>query len=573
MLRDYQQTVENGCFEAWNAGALNVMPVVATGGGKTVIVGDIILKLGVPTCAIAHRQELVAQLCLALNRENIPHGIIAPPDIIKQIVALEMEEHGYSRYSPRAAVRVAGVDTLIKRDPNDHWLKSVQLVVIDEGHHVLRDNKWGRVMLMFPNAKGLFPTAHAIRADGAGLGRSAATADGLVDRLVIGPCGRDLINRGFLTNYRLVCPPSHINLQGVKIGAKGDFNPKQLRVAVHDDKAIVGNVVDTYMRVAPGETWVTFAVDVESAKDLASGYRAAGIPAEVITGDTPTTVRGQLMKKFRNRQIIQLVSVDVLGEGVDVPAIKGVSMARPTASFQLYAQQFGRALRLMLPKELQDVWGSLSDEQRLYQISQSVKPYATIIDHVGNCHRFYEEHGFVDFPQAYSLNRREKSTRAKKGDAVPLRTCQLCTQPYEAVLPQCPYCNHVNVPQGRSRPDEVDGDLLELDPSAIAALYEARRRIDEAPTQSWNKNNVAANSIAKANRERQEFQQELRHEIALWAGWQRHQGRSDAEIYRRFFYRFGVDALSAQALGGPDARALTERIRTDLNQHNIVSAA
>jgi len=572
MLRDFQQKGDADIFQAWDEGAINVMGVFPTGSGKTVLAGYVIKKLDVPTCAIAHRQELVGQIALALNREDIPHGIIAPKEIVKQIVALEMDTHGHSRYNSRAPVRVAGVDTLIKRDASDRWFNQVGLGFIDEGHHVLRNNKWGRAMGMLPNAKGLFMTAHALRADGAGLGRDSKTADGLVDRLVIGPCGRDLINRGFLTNYRLICPPSHINLSEVNIGSTGDFNPKQLRVAVHNDKAIVGDVVSTYCRVAKGKLWVTFAVDIEAATELAKGYRAAGVPAEVITADTPTAVRAQLMRKFRNRQILQLVSVDVLGEGVDVPAIEGVSMARPTASFQLYAQQFGRALRLLIAPDILVTWDQLTDEQRLYQISISDKPYATIIDHVGNVHRFYEEHKYVDFPQVYSLNRRERTTKERKGDAIPLRTCLFCLLPYEAVEPVCPNCGQAHIPQGRTKPDQVDGDLLELDPMAIQAMYEEIRKLDSAPVISYNKNDVVANSIAKSNRERMHAQATLREAIALWAGWQRHQGRSDAEGYRRFFYRFGMDVLSAQALKLRDAQALEAKIRLDLSSNNIISA-
>lgn len=572
MLRDFQQDIKNGVLQAWGEGAINVMPVAPTGSGKTVILGDIIQTLDVPTCAIAHRQELVTQLALALNRERVTHGIIAPKATIQQIIAVEMETHGHSSYNPRAATRVAGVDTLIKRDASDRWFQQVQLAVIDEGHHVLRVNKWGRALGMLPSARGLFPTAHALRADGAGLGRSAATADGLVDRLVVGPSGRHLINRGFLTDWRLVCPPSHINLERVKLSATGDFNHKDLARAVHEDGAIVGDVVREYVRLAGGKLGITFAVDIESAGELVKAYKAAGVPAEVITGETDTRVRAMLMKKFRNRQILQLISVDVLGEGVDVPAVEVISMARPTASFQLYAQQFGRALRLMIEEQWAADWHTYTDDQRVGLIAQSVKPKALIIDHVGNWARFYKEHGFVDSPQKYTLNRREKSTRVKEFDPdfIPQRSCLFCFLTYEVTEPVCPHCSQAHIPQGRAKPAQVDGDLFELAPEILAAMRGEVARLDSTPTVSWNKNDVAANSITKANRDRQAAQANLRDAIATWAGWNRHLGRSDAEGYRRFFYKFGVDALTAQTLSVADAVTLENRIRGELVQHNIV---
>src|SRR5262249_26483321 len=162
----------------------------------------IIREFNVPACVIAHRQELVSQASLALNREEVPHGIIAQKEIIKQIIALHMETHGRTFYSSRAPVRVAGVDTLNSRGGDkDRWFTNVQLVVQDEGYHVIADNKWGKAMELFPAARGLFPTAHAVRADGKGLGRHA---DGLADALVLGPSPRELIDRGYLCDYRLV---------------------------------------------------------------------------------------------------------------------------------------------------------------------------------------------------------------------------------------------------------------------------------------------------------------------------------------------------------------------------------
>lgn len=580
MLRDFQIELKANIYQAWGEGAVNVMPVMATGGGKTVVFCDIIKELDIPTCVIAHRQELLSQAALALNRERVPWGVIAPKTIVQQIIATAMETHGYACYNARSATRVAGVNTLVRRDTSDRWFQQVEFAVNDEGHHVLRNNIFGRALGMLPNARGLFPTAHALRADGAGLGRSAVTADGLVDRLVVGPSGRDLINRGYLCDWRLVCPPSHVNLEQVKLSSDGDFNRKDLARAVHEDGAIVGDVVREYLRLAPGKLGITFAVDIDSASELARAYKAAGVPAEVITGETDTRVRTQMMKKFRARQILMLVSVDVLGEGVDVPAVEVVSMARPTASFQLYAQQFGRALRLMLDGlvgptgvPVADVWHLLSDEQRLYYISVSMKPKALIIDHVGNWARFYPDHNWVDSPQAYTLNRREKTSKVKEFDPdyIPLRSCQSCFLVYEVTEDRCPWCDHVHIPQGRTRPAQVDGDLLELSPEIIAAMRGEVAKLDAMPTVSTNTKDVIANSIAKNNRDRQAAQVGLRDAIATWAGWNWHLGRSDAEGYKRFFLRFGIDALTAQTLKPADALVLENRIRGELYQHQIVS--
>lgn len=561
MLRDFQLDIKGRTYEAWNEpNVYNVMAVSPTGSGKTVILGAITTEMAVPTAAIAHRQELVSQMSLALNRERVPHGIIAPKAVQRQIIALHHETHGYSCYDYRSDVRVAGVDTLANHDKKDRWLDAVRLAIIDEGHHVLRQNKWGRAMALFPNARGFFPTAHAIRADGCGLGRHA---DGLVDRLVVGPTCRELIRRGFLTDYRLLCPDSDIDFSSVPIGSTGDYSLPQLRAVTHQSNRIVGDVVRHYLKYAPGKLGVTFAVDIEAAKELAAAYEQAGVPAQVITAKTPIAVRGQLLRQFRARILLQLVSVDCLGEGVDVPAIEVISMARKTASFQLYAQQFGRSLRVMAPGYDHRLH-EFTDAERLAIIAASPKPKAIVIDHVGN----WSYHGLPDVPKAYTLDARERGKRSS--DAIPLRACTGCMQPYERYLVQCPYCGFRPAPANRSTPEQVEGDLIELDPSVLDAIRNEIARVDGAP--NFQKGSPAAGSIIHHHVQRQQRQATLRPAMALWMGWRKHIGEDISVAQKRFWYTFGVDVATAQTLGAADAATLEGRIRSMLSAANIIEA-
>lgn len=570
MLRDYQAQAISEVYAAWNEGAANVMLTAPTGAGKTVIVGDALKSMNVPSAVIAHRQELIAQLAFALNREAVPHSIIAPNTVIRQIVAAEMEIHGFSHHDPRSKIRVAGVDTLTRRDRSkDSWFDAVQLTVIDEGHHVLKANKWGHAMAMFPNSRGLLVTAHAMRGDGLGLGRHA---DGVVDRLIIGPSCRDLIDRGMLTDYRLCIPPSDLNLKDVHITASGEFNAKEAAAAVHASTRIVGDIVQTYLKFAAGKLGITFAVDIESATEIAARYRAAGVPAEVITGETPLNIRAAYMSQFRKRQILNLVSVDVLGEGVDVPGVEVISMGRPTNSFQLFAQQIGRALRLNVPEMHARLWNQYSDADRREVIRQSVKPKALIIDHVQNVARFYENHGLPDTPQRYTLDKREARSR-KAPDAIPLRSCTECLQPYERVLLACPYCGEpIPAPMGRGSPEAVDGDVEEIDPAVLTAMRRALAKVDGPCRIPEAAPAVASTGIVHRHAERQMAQQTLRPLIALYGGlMEQTQPRKEAQ--KRFYFQFGVDVLTAQTLGPKDALALALRIKDFLNKRNVVEAA
>jgi DNA repair protein RadD len=566
-LRDFQGILAGEVYTAWNEGARDVMLTAPTGGGKTVIFSHILQDMDVPAAVIAHRQELVGQACLALNFNGVAHGIIAPKEIQQQIIALEMDTQGRTFYSPNSMIRVAGVDTVIRRDGKDPWYSRVQTIVQDEGHHVIRGNKWHRAHTMFPNARGLLVTAHAIRGDGKGLGRQS---DGIVDRLVQGPSGRDLINRGYLCDYRLVCPPSDIDVSDVPITSVGDFSGAKLRDVVHASRTLVGDVVQHYLRFAAGKLGLTFAVDIETAQKIANAYNAAGVPAAIITADTPLNVRGSLMRQFRARQLLQLVSVDVLGEGTDVPAVEVVSLARHTASFQLFAQQIGRALRIMVSDELNAAWGVFTDLERLAHIAASVKPKALILDHVGNVARFYKAHGLPDSPQRYSLIRVVKKSRGES-DGIPLRICLECLQPYEAFRDKCPYCGAAHVSMGRGAPAQVEGNLVELSPEALQALRGEIAHVDGPAYIPVCASQVVMNSIKKNHRERQDAQHELRAMMALYGGYQLHRGLTLSEAQRLFWYMFGIDVMSAQALGAPGAADLWTRIDGYLKTENVIA--
>lgn len=577
MLRDYQQALEDKIYAAWATGARNVMATMATGGGKSVVIGDIIRKENAPAAVIAHRSELVSQLSLTLNREEIPHSVIAPNEIIRQIVALEVETHGRSFYRVGASVRVASAHTLAVRDhTKDRWYQQCRLAIVDEGHHVTRLSVWDRALQLLPNARGLFKTAHAVRADGKGLGRPA---DGLVDALVTGAHGRDLIDRGYLCDYRIIVPPTDIDVSDIPIGPGGDLNQQKLSARVHGSKTIVGDVVGHYQRHAAGKLGLTFAVDIAAATEIRAAFEKVGVPAEVVTAKTPIPVRAAVMRRFRARQILQLVSVDVLGEGVDVPAVEVVQLVRHTASWQLYCQQVGRALRpFITDARAWAQWDAIGDEGRRAAIAASSKPKALIIDHVDNFRRMAasigpdgRQRGTFDSPQTYSLNRRE-SRKKKQDDAIPLRICQNdgCFQPYEAFLLACPYCGTPKpVPGQRSTPEQVEGDLIELDPTVLQAMRNEVLNVDGPPPVHGG--GVIGNSIAKQHTLRQWAQAALRPTIALFAGWQRSLGRTDREIHQIFFHRFGTDVMTAQTLGVADAEPLQDKIQAALNAAGVVS--
>lgn len=534
--RPYQRELRAEVEAAWDAGAVDVLAVAPTGSGKTTLFSDVIHDEPGATIAVAHRQELVTQMSLSLARFEVPHRIIGPDSVVKLCVNLHMGEFGRSYYNPSAQCAVAGVDTLIRRGAAlCDWCRKVRLWVQDEAHHCSGGNKWCKGRELFPNARGLGVTATPERADGKGLGRHA---DGIFDAMVSGPGMRDLINMGYLTDYRIFAPLSDLHLDPSSIGSTGDYNSKQLRQAAKKSH-IVGDVVEHYLRFAAGKLGVTFATDVETAKEITTQYNARGIPAALVHAGTSDHDRIAVTKQFARGQIKQLVNVDLFGEGYDLPAIEVVSMARPTESYGLYVQQFGRGLRLLEGKDR-----------------------AIIIDHVGNVVR----HGLPDRPRIWTLDRKERRQSSAPTDVIPVRACPECTGVYERAHPLCPYCGHKPEPAIRSGPEHVDGDLLELDAETLAAMRGEVAKVDMDPTQyqSWLMScGVPQSGVIRNVRghvARQQAQEQLRSAIAWWAGYRRAEGMGDNEIYRRFYYTFGVDVMTAKTLDTEKAGELMKRV-------------
>ena len=535
-LRPYQQELFDGVAEAHAEGIRNVLVQLPTGGGKTAVFSKYIRDFGAPSVAIAHRQELVTQMSLTLARNDVRHRIVGPQNVVKLAVRLHMEGLGRSWFDPQAQCAVAGVDTLIRRGKQlSDWLPRVKLWVVDEAHHVVRGNKWGVATEMFPNALGLGVTATPCRADGKGLGRHA---DGVFDLLLEGPPMRRLIEEGFLTDYRILAPSHSIDMAAVPVGASGDWSQKKLAAAARKSR-IVGDVVEHYLKHAAGKLGVTFVTDVETARDVADQFAASGVPAAALSADTPDKERFDAIRRFRRRELMQLVNVDLFGEGFDLPAIEVVSMARPTQSYGLYAQQFGRALRPLEGKDR-----------------------ALLLDHVGNV----ERHLLPDGPREWTLDRRAKRSAGTGNDGIPIRVCPSCCGAYERIHKACPYCGFEVPPQSRSGPEFVDGDLAELDAAALARLRGEAELPSEEQYGKWlSSRHVPELGHLRAmrlHRERLEAQAKLRDAIERWGAEQRARGRPDSESYRRFWHSYGVDVLTAQTKSTEEMRELARILLT-----------
>ncbi len=116
------------------------------------------------------------------------------------------------------------------------------------------------------------------------------------------------------------------------------------------NQAIVRHYVENAAKY--GKTLV-FTTDVAAAALLTDAFRQANVEAQYVASYRPDLKEGErvdrreVLRAYADRRsgLDVLINVDMLTEGVDLPATRTVFLARPTSSAILFRQMVGRALR------------------------------------------------------------------------------------------------------------------------------------------------------------------------------------------------------------------------------------
>lgn len=408
-LREYQSDLIQQARESLQSHQ-SVLMVAPTGAGKTALTVHMMATAasrGISSMFLVHRDTLLYQTSRALWEQKLQHGIIAA-----------------GRSMSRMPVQVASVQTLVRR------LKRVAepgLIVIDEAHRSAAQT-YRKIIAAYPNARIVGLTATPQRTDGKGL------SDVFSD-MVIGPTVSDLIQQGYLCQYKLYGTESKVSMEGIKT-RMGDYAAELVEQAV-DRPTVTGDAVQHYLKYANGKRCVVMCASIKHARHVCEAYNDAGIRAEHIDGDTPSAERQAILARVASGETKVLTNVELLIEGVDVPAIEAVQWLRPTASLIIWMQGNGRGFR-----------------------PADGKPALIILDHVGN----WQRHGLPDDDREWSLegdpNRGKR--KAADPDEVKVKQCPVCYAIYRPGPKECPECGEENKRE-RHGPVIEDGELTAID--------------------------------------------------------------------------------------------------------------
>ncbi len=361
-LRDYQKQAITDLVKRWDAGATRVPMVLATGLGKTEIFTPLerlwvdaladAYSLGKRVLVIAHTDELIEQAAKKARLRN--------PKLTVGIVKAAKNETS-------AHIVVSSRQTLASAKRREQ-IKNVGLLIIDECHHALKANTYGRILDHF----GAFNPEPGDECPQHGeycacIPPSRCKVAGFTATLARGDKGklstvweevtfrRDIlygIRHGYLLDVRaerIIIPD--LDLGGVDRKG-GDFDDASLAEELERRHA-PENVAEQYKARAAGRKGIAFWPLVETAYQGAEAFEAVGIPSAVVHGQLPKEERKNILKEFHAGTIQVVHNCMVLTEGFDEPTADVVVIGRPTQSGPLYQQMVGRVLRpdLTIPAE------------------------------------------------------------------------------------------------------------------------------------------------------------------------------------------------------------------------------
>ena len=346
-LFDYQEDMKERIEKALRLHR-SVMAQMPTGTGKTVLLASVVESFlrehsNCNVWIVAHRRELVSQIRETIQRvffesprpsfQRGLHFLPKPLFLRKRgcnrptrcSEPLRSKVGGPSKVSPDCAgwdrlgatcLRPADGLTATSAssdNPNSdmmpikavsiQWLskhydeieEEPGMIVIDEAHHALAKTykeMWER----FPNAKFLGLTATPCRLNGKGF-------TDLFDVLVQSWSVPEFISKGRLATYDFVSIKSDSVTQRLinslqKRGADGDYQNKEMDMLLNK-KPSIERLYQSLEEYGKDRKGIVYAINIRHANAIAEFYREHGIAAVAIDSKTPSSLRKELIERFK----------------------------------------------------------------------------------------------------------------------------------------------------------------------------------------------------------------------------------------------------------------------------------
>jgi superfamily II DNA or RNA helicase/HKD family nuclease len=337
--------------------------VAATGTGKTVVAALDYRQLreragGSPSLLfVAHREEILRQ-SLATYRAVLRDGSFG-------------ELHAGGRIAAGAHVfaniQSLHADRLAQMAPD-----TFDVVVVDEFHHA-KAATYDRLLQFLKPRELLGLTATPERMDGQNV------TEWFDERIAVELRLWEAIDQGFLVPFQYFGVADGTDLRSLP-WRRGGYAPEELSNVLSNDDVRVRYLLEAITRIVldPGRMRALgFCVSKQHAHFMARKFTEAGLASIALTGDDPPDERSRRLDDLQAGRLRCIFSVEVLGEGVDVPDVDCLLLLRPTASATVFAQQLGRGLRRAQQKSHLTVIDLIGQHRREFRFEER---FGAIVD-------------------------------------------------------------------------------------------------------------------------------------------------------------------------------------------------
>lgn len=413
-LRDYQTAALDAVSAYWEHGGGNPLVEMATGTGKSVVIGTLARELiarfpDLRILSLVHVRELVQQNARALLSvwPQAPIGI---------------NSASLGRRDSHSQILFASIQSVFRRPA---LLGPRDLILIDEAHLVPLSGE-GMYLKLLDGLRAMVPDLRVagFTATPYRLG-DGSLEGGLFDRIVYRYGIAEGIADGFLSP--LVSKGTHARIDTSSVARRGgEFAPGALEAAADDDALTAAAVEEILDLGADRRSWLLFCCGVDHAHHVADAMRRRGIRCETITGQTHPGERERILRAFKSGELRAVSNANVLTTGFDHPGLDLIAMLRPTLSTSLYVQMLGRGTR-----------------------TAPGKTDCLVLDFAGNV----RTHGPVDAVEPP----RNGKAGAEPGQAL-AKECPSCMTMIALAARECPTCGHEYPPPADKPKHEARAD-------------------------------------------------------------------------------------------------------------------
>jgi superfamily II DNA or RNA helicase/HKD family nuclease len=367
--------------------------VAATGTGKTVIAAldykELVNRAKRPLrlLFVAHREQI-------LNQSRATFRAALKDPSFGEILA--------GGRSPREGRHLfAMIQSLRRKDVEAIDPERFDVVIVDEFHHAEAPS-YAALLEHFQPVELLGLTATPERMDGGDVTRWFG------GRIAVELRVWEAIDRGYLSPFQYFGVSDTEDFSNLT-WRRGGYDVAQL------DNLFTGNDIRARRVVQALGDWhaspntmraLGFCVSIAHAEFMAAQFSKFDLDSVSLSGLSSEGERQTALRDLRAGRIRCIFSVDVLGEGVDVPNVDTVLLLRPTQSATVFAQQLGRGLRLSEGKAGLTVIDLVGQQHKRFRFEDRLR---AIVDESNGSMRRQAEEGFPYLPSGCSITLDEQS--------------------------------------------------------------------------------------------------------------------------------------------------------------------